>query len=133
MPRHSSTEPLCPRCGGGLKRRHRSADEAREGSDFRRYRCTDAACGWDGILPRPARSSRRSRASSAEGGASRHLGLTGRAWALMGGLFVAIVIGASMLMHLAFREEPGLLSSGTPITNEASMAPKQAPALQPRK
>ena len=133
MPRHSSADPLCPRCSGSLKRRHRSADEAREGSDFRRYRCTDEACGWDGILPKPARSSRRSRSASSEAGTSRHLGLSGRVWAVMGGLFVVLVIGASTLMHMAFREEPGLLSTGTPITNEASMAPKPAPALQPRK
>ena len=133
MPRRSHSEPQCPRCGGALKRRHRSSDGPRDTStDFRHYRCTAEGCTWDGLLPRPPRTFRRSR-SGAPGKEAGSLALPGRLWLIMGALFVLLVVGASALMHLAFREEPGLLSTGHPMSSSTSATPNPAPALQPRK
>ena len=129
MPRRSHSEPKCPQCGSELKRRHRSPEEARESSDFRRYRCTAEGCNWDGVLPR---SARRSRTVSLPKKYSSPA-LPTQLWLVMGGLFVLLVVGASILMHMAFREEPGVLATGKPLQSTTSNTPNAAPALQPRK
>ena len=133
MPHRSHSESKCPQCGGALKRRHRASGEPREtNTDFRRYRCTAASCPWDGLLPRPTGGFRRSRgaATNKEAGSTA---LPVRLWLVMGALFVLLVVGASVLMHMAFRQEPGLLSTGNPLSSATSATPNAAPALQPRK
>lgn len=46
----------CPTCGGDLHRIHRSSLDRLAGRlsglPLRRYRCTDRACGWQGLLRR---------------------------------------------------------------------------------
>jgi predicted RNA-binding Zn-ribbon protein involved in translation (DUF1610 family) len=57
-----TTLSACPRCGHALERRRRSLlDRARTLFAAKaRYRCA-ARCGWEGLLPRIARDSGRSR------------------------------------------------------------------------
>lgn len=83
MPTSRPPPATCPNCSAALRRVRRPADgqaDARaddpaddkadgtpkgDASDARtavcRYRCAAAACGWEGLLPRPVRRSRRSR------------------------------------------------------------------------
>lgn len=44
----------CPTCGQAIRRIHRTeADrQVQHGAALRRYQCTAAACGWQGLLPR---------------------------------------------------------------------------------
>ncbi len=132
MSRPRSTAPRCTRCGGTLRRVHRSSDEARESSDFRRYRCTEAGCDWDGLLPR---SPRRSRGATATAPADGLLQLMpSRLWLVMGALLVMLVAGAFTLFKMAFQEDRGALATGgMPLNTGTSSTPAPAPALQPRK
>lgn len=138
MPRPHPKDPKCTRCGGALKRVHRASGAARESTDFKRYRCTEPGCGWDGLL---ARTSRPARATaSAAGLGDIKLWMPNRLWLVMGALFLMLVAGASSLLHMAFREERGVLATGgTPLSathngpRSTGSTPAAAPALQPRK
>lgn len=55
----------CPTCGQTIRRIHRSADDRQvvNAAALRRYQCTNAECGWQGLLPRqPSLPQRRSPA-----------------------------------------------------------------------
>ena len=62
MPNSPPYSALCLACGSKLARVRRNAADAAEGAPqaaLRRYRCTSANCGWEGLLPRRGRRSRR--------------------------------------------------------------------------
>jgi hypothetical protein len=129
IPRRSAREPRCSRCGGELKRTHRSSEEARQNSDWRRYRCVEERCGWQGLLARPSR--RTERRTSTSGAASPKPNMTPM-WLLMGGLllFVLLVAGAFVYMVL---QPDSLPPTSTLPGSPTSSTPPPAPASQPRR
>jgi hypothetical protein len=129
MPRRSAREPRCTRCGGELKRTHRSSEEARKSSDWRRYRCVEEGCGWQGLLARPSR--RTSRTPSSPSSAPSGINKT-HMWLLMGGLLLFVLLVAGAFVNMALRSDslpPTTTLSGSPT----SSTPPPAPALQPRR
>ena len=44
----------CPQCGGTIQRTPRAEEDRQAALDplLRRYRCQQAGCGWQGLLPR---------------------------------------------------------------------------------
>lgn len=62
MPILSKHRPSCVRCGSPVQRVHRQPQELRlgAGTGLRRYACVAEGCGWQGLLPRHARSVARS-------------------------------------------------------------------------
>lgn len=77
--------PACPECGGAVMRVLRTANDKRrwDAQAWRRYRCRDAMCNWQGLLP-----ARRRRPSRPRPGAARTLRRLARAllWLLLAGL-----------------------------------------------
>lgn len=51
--RPSRSSRRCPQCGGQLKRVLRTANDKRrwDADDYRRYRCRNDRCDWQGLLP----------------------------------------------------------------------------------
>ena len=134
MPRKPAADSKCTQCGGELARVHRTAEEARQDPDQRRYRCLRDDCGWQGLLPRPSRKAGRSRSSTSPAARYRAASMpnAGRVWVVMGGLFALLVMLVVGLMHLALRPNSSAAAptlSGAP----SSSTPPAAPALQPRR
>ncbi|MDE2367478.1 MAG: hypothetical protein KGN16_00785 [Burkholderiales bacterium] len=105
-------EPLCLECGAPLRRTHRhAADLAQPG--MRRYICTAAACGWQGLMPR-RRTQRRDDALRRQWLGRTVLPLVSAAamGALAAGV-VAILPGTSGHGALAF--VPGASDYGRPL------------------
>lgn len=86
----------CAQCGAGLLRVHRSDEDLRGelASASRRYRCVEAGCGWEGLLPHGRRVP--ARAASAPGA------FNARLWVLAGGLLVIFVMAAVAVGLLVF-------------------------------
>lgn len=89
MDDHDHTHPShrCPQCGSPVKRVLRSENDKRrwDADDWRRYRCRNEHCDWQGLLvvsDRPPRPPRRPRGSSL----LARMGRTMLYWLLAGGL-----------------------------------------------
>jgi hypothetical protein len=93
--RSRSTSRTCPECGGAVMRVLRSANDKRrwDADDWRRYRCRDDQCNWQGLLQV---SSRRHQPQRPAHGAAVLLRM-GRA---MLWLMLAVGLGAGGLAAL---------------------------------
>lgn len=100
MPRKSSPStrptPQCPDCGGPVMRVLRTANDKRrwDADEWRRYRCRDTMCNWQGLLPRKRRGQRAAGPGATPGRAVRR-GLRALPW-----LLLAAGVGAGGLLAL---------------------------------
>lgn len=88
--------PHCPDCGGKVMRVLRSANDKRrwDAEAWRRYRCSDAMCNWQGLLPR------KPRAGSAAQPAAAHRRMGRRAARMLPWLLLAAGVGVGGLFAL---------------------------------
>ncbi len=104
MSRKSSSSLSCSRCGGEVKRAHRSSDELRAGTGtgLRRYRCLEEGCGWQGMLAVHA-----PKGVSSAG--AQPIKLAWQMWAVGGALVLVLVLAVAVIARHAF--QPDLLPS----------------------
>ncbi|HNU10520.1 MAG TPA: hypothetical protein PKJ45_04045 [Rubrivivax sp.] len=102
-PRRASPQPgstrsghRCPECGGAVMRVLRSANDKRrwDADDWRRYRCRDAMCNWQGLLSTGGRRRREPRPAR---GAVQ---LARRIARILLALLLALGVGAAALLAL---------------------------------
>jgi len=120
---------LCPLCGRGVRRVHRTEDdmESRFAESMARYQCVNARCGWNDLLPMQlpmpsARSYRRStgRRSRPAGPGRASAGLSLfmhagrrvlRAWPLL----LAGIATAAIVSHTLPGNAPGARDAGNTL------------------
>lgn len=125
----------CPQCGGPTSRIRRLAEDrvARIAAPLWRYRCTNAACGWEGLLvspPSPLRLAARGRGLA---GRSRRIAIVG---SVLAGLVFGLVGAQAWQMHKRSSSDAMLarLSAGKPIvpfgeSHEGEALPVDHPLL----
>lgn len=110
MPKISPSDNDCPRCGGEVKRVHRSTQETQtlSGSGLRRYRCEADACGWQGLLARQAnRTQSRSSQSQSQTPSPSPLSERWRLWAVAVVVLVLLGLVSAGVTLLALRPDAG--------------------------
>lgn len=97
MPSSSNYRQRCPRCAGAVKRARRSTREMRDESTrgMRRYKCTEADCDWNGLLPRLAHRVVRS------GSRTQMVGWKG--WLVPVAMLALVAIGVAALSFKAMQ------------------------------
>jgi len=112
--------PRCAQCGAGLLRVHRSDEDLRGelASASRRYRCVEASCGWEGLLPHGRRVPAR---AASEPGA-----FNARLWVLAGGLLVIFVMAAVAVGLLVFMPRASAAAPAAPAGTSAGAVSRAA-------